>query len=119
MGDAYISVFLKLCQGQSEVYREYERLNVIDEKENNIIIDYFLNEDGWFKHICTFTKSGFLTVEALKQNLQKKIDADPSGAMGVLRPHLANDCLKDMKLVWPENTRDYVQVLTDLGEFGF
>jgi hypothetical protein len=24
-----------------------------------------------------------------------------------------------MKLVWPENTRDYVQVLTDLGEFGF
>jgi hypothetical protein len=54
-----------------------------------------------------------------KERLQKAIDADPAGAMKMLRDYLSEDWLKGMKLIWPESTRDYVQALTDLGEIGF
>lgn len=54
-----------------------------------------------------------------KDFIQKMIDKDPAKAMEVLRGYLAEDWVKRMNLVWPEETREYVQTLTDLEDIGF
>lgn len=59
------------------------------------------------------------TIFPSRESIQKYLDEYPAESMRILRPYLSESWVKDMDLKWPEETKEYVQALTDLGEIGF